>query len=118
MTFRELFPIVAVEDVDAAVRFYVETLGAREAYRWPSDGPADFVFLRLEPLGVGLTRRSAATRAEIELCAYADDVDTAVASLEAAGARVLRAPADEAWGERAATIETPEGHVLHLMQKL
>ena len=118
MSFRELFPILAVDDVAAAVAFYRAALGAEQVYRWPSEGDADFAFLRLAPLGFGLTRRSEQTRADVELCAYTDDVDSASAELEAAGARVLRKPANEEWGERSATIETPDGYVLHLMQKL
>ncbi len=56
MKAREPFPIVYARDVDRSAAFYRDAFGFEESFRWPGDGPAKFVFLRLEPLGIGVRR--------------------------------------------------------------
>jgi PhnB protein len=41
---------------------------------------------------------------------YVEDVDDFVRKAEAAGAKVLSAPADQFYGDRSATLEDPCGH--------
>lgn len=41
---------------------------------------------------------------------YVDDVDALVRRAAAAGARVVREPADQFYGDRSATLEDPSGH--------
>ena len=60
--FRQPFRILAVDDVARAARFYVDNLGFEQVYRFPPAGEPDFVFLKLEPLGIGTARCTAATR--------------------------------------------------------
>jgi predicted enzyme related to lactoylglutathione lyase len=43
------------------------------------------------------------------------DVDATTASAVAAGASVVKEPADEAWGERQAVLRDVDGHVLCLV---
>src|SRR6266508_4874261 len=56
MKAREPFPIVYARDVHRSAAFYRDAFGFEESFRWPDDGPAKFVFLRLEPLGIGVRR--------------------------------------------------------------
>jgi lactoylglutathione lyase len=116
----ELFPILQAADPDRLARFYEDGLGARESYRWPpaGEGSTEYVYLTLEPLGLGIAvRETAATppsTGDIALWTYVDDVDAAVERLAGLGATVQAPPEDKPFGERMATVIDPEGHVLHL----
>ena len=93
--FREAFPILLVDDVAQASSFYCSTLGFEEAYRNEDEHGVEFVFLALEPYGIGLGRRADGEERDFALWIYADDVDAAAAELRAAGATELRPPADQ-----------------------
>ena len=56
--FREAFPILLVDDVAQASAFYCSTFGFEEAYRNEDEHGVEFVFLALEPYGIGLGRRA------------------------------------------------------------
>ena len=89
--FREAFPILMVDDVERASAFYCSTLGFEEAYRNEDEHGVEFVFLSLEPYGIGIGRRADGETHDVALWIYADDVDAAAADLREAGAKeVLR----------------------------
>jgi uncharacterized glyoxalase superfamily protein PhnB len=115
--FREPFPILAVDDVARTARFYVDNLGFEQVYRFPAEGEADFAFLKLEPIGIGIAKRHDGGK-EMTLCVYTDDVDAAAAALREAGAEEVEPPADQEWGERMATFRDPEGYLLQIFAKL
>lgn len=112
--FREAFPILQADDPDSLLAFYCEAFGFEPGFRFPSDGPLEYAFLTLPPLGVGIGRRPADAPAKadergFELWIYADDADTAVARAVSAGATVLEPPIAQPWGERVALLADPEG---------
>ena len=76
--FREAFPILHVEDVAVASAFYCSTLGFEEAYRNGDEHGVEFVFLALEPYGIGLARRPPGVERDFALWIYADDVDAVI----------------------------------------
>jgi lactoylglutathione lyase len=115
--FRDPFPILAVDDVAEAARFYVENLGFEQVYRFPPDGEPDFVFLKLEPRGIGLAKARGGDK-EMTLSVYADDVDAAAAALRGAGAEEIEPPADREWGERMATFRDRDGYLLQIFAEL
>jgi lactoylglutathione lyase len=115
--FREPFPILAVDDVARAARFYVDNLGFEQVYRFPPEGEPDFAFLKLEPIGIGISKTHDGGK-EMTLCVYTDDVDAAAAALRDAGAEEIEPPADREWGERMATFRDPEGYLLQIFAKL
>lgn len=116
--FREAFPILYVEDIDGASAFYASTFGFRETYRHEADGVADFAFLALDPLGIGIGKRPEDDAGrDFALWLYADDVDTSAERLRAAGAIEVLAPADQPWGERMCTFVDPNGHLIHVGAK-
>jgi lactoylglutathione lyase len=117
--FREAFPILYVDDVERAAQFYVGNLGFEQVYRFPPEGEPDFAFLKLEPLGIAVSKRRPEQEGRgFELCVYADDVDAAAERLRAAGSEEVQAPADQEWGERLAYFRDPDGHLLHVTAKL
>ena len=115
--FREAFPILAVDDVARVADFYVDNLGFEQVYRFPPDGEPDFVFLKLEPLGIGISKAEHGEK-RMTLSVYADDVDAAAARLRAAGADEVEPPADQEWGERMTTFRDPDGYLLQIFAKL
>jgi len=118
-TFREPFPIVYVTDVARSIRFYTESLGFELSYRWPKEGETVFAFLRLEPLGIGISQRGAEHAGrDFELCLYTDDAYGAAEQLRNAGADEVRPPQDETWGERRTYFRDPDGHLVHIAQTL
>jgi uncharacterized glyoxalase superfamily protein PhnB len=114
--FNELFPILSTADLDRSLAFYQGLLGAEIEYRFPPDGPAGYVSLRIgsSKLGLGLdpTASAGPTGQRCSLWMYADDCDAAVARLSAAGTTVLVPPEDQPWGERVARVLDPDGNVV------
>jgi lactoylglutathione lyase len=109
------FAILSVRDVERSARFYEQGFGFQRTYRWPPEGDElDYVYLRRQDSGLGLTRSEDERRGGFELCLYVDDADTAAAQLLELGARQISAPADQPWGERVAYYEDPDGHRLHV----
>ena len=116
--FREAFPILYVDDVEAAVELYRSTLGFEETFRHEEDGVVDFAFLALEPLGIGIGKRPEDDEGrDFALWIYADDVDDAAARLRAAGATEVLAPVDRPWGERMCSFVDANGHLIHVGAK-
>jgi lactoylglutathione lyase len=115
--FREAFPILYSDDVPHAGDFYRSALGFELAYRWPPEGDPEFVFLRLEPLGIGIAARPPGEEDEFALRVYTDDVDAAAEGLRAAGAEEVAPPADQEWGERLASFRDRDGHLIHVGAK-
>ncbi len=119
--FRDAFPILYAEDAQRAVDFYVSTFGFELAFRWPEDGDLGFAYLRLDPLGIGISAQpgiSENTGREFELCVYADDVDAAAERLRASGAEEVMPPRNEPWRERRTYFRDPDGHLLHVCAPL
>ncbi|MGZ8782918.1 MAG: VOC family protein [Gaiellaceae bacterium] len=112
--FREAFPILHVDDVERASAFYCSTLGFKETNRNEDEHGVEFVFLSLEPYGIGLERRPPGVQRDFALWIYADDVDAAAAELRAAGAEELLPPTDQPWGERMCSFVDPNGHLVHV----
>jgi lactoylglutathione lyase len=118
------FPILYVDDVGAAVRFYRDLLGFEEIYRFPPSDEPGYVALRLADGKIGLSSASfpgihglpqrPVTGRPFELCLEVVDVDGFVAELRGAGVPVLAEPADQVWGERVAYVEDPDGNPLHI----
>jgi lactoylglutathione lyase len=122
--FNPPFPIMYVTDVERSLRFYCEGFDFVLSYRWPTQGPPEYVYLRLGEGGIGLADATAAERLEgrtlahapprFELCFYAEDLDAACERLRALGASELVEPEDKPWGERMAYFEDPDGNPIHV----
>lgn len=108
--FTEAFPIVTVPDLPATAHFYRDLLGFEESYRFPDEGDAQFVTLRLGGSELGLAAGESRPAAAYALCVYADDCDAAVERLRAAGTPVTEEPSDTPWGERMARVTDPAGN--------
>ncbi|MGH2967768.1 MAG: VOC family protein [Solirubrobacteraceae bacterium] len=113
--FRDSFPILQVADVRRSLGFYRDLIGFEVTYTFPSADEPQYVSLALDggKLAIGPTDQPVQS-GSTSLWLYTDDVDAAVAELEAAGVRVVAPPADQPWGERVASVADPDGYVVHI----
>ena len=119
--YSQVTPYLCVEGASAAIDFYGEVFGATERMRMPeADGKIGHAELRVGDAPFMLADefpevnfRSPQTLGgtPVNILIYVDDVDALAKRAEAAGAKVLRPPADQFYGDRAGTLEDPFGHV-------
>ena len=114
------YVVLVVEDLDAAVAFWTETMGLSLDHRSGpyaqfSTGATRFgLFERVameETLG-GLTGE------RFEVGFKVSDCDRAYDEIVAGGAEPLVPPTDRAWGQRTAYVRDPDGHLVELAQDL
>ena len=117
-----IVPYLMVRGAADAIDFYAKAFGAEERYRMAMPdgniGHAEIVvggavvFLADAPdeMPGGAANPAKLGGTSVLLHRYVEDVDAAVATAEAAGAKVLRAPEDQFYGDRAAVVEDPYGH--------
>jgi len=117
------FPVIYAKDVEAVAAFYVR-LGFDAHFRMPGpDGAAGYIGLRRGNAELAITTEDSPRMLagvepgpgpRHELFVYVDDIDATVAELRAAGATVVREPADMPWGERVSFVSDPEGNLVSL----
>jgi len=123
VTLRHALTILAVEDLPRAREFYRAALGVEPAVSTPVYAE---LALGTQRIGVyqreGFGRNTGRAPMEIpagefspcELYLYADDLEAAMARVEAAGARALDPRRARPWGDEVAYYADPDGHVLAL----
>ncbi len=117
-----IVPYLMIDGAAAALEFYKEAFGATERYRlempdgsighadllvngatvYLADAPNDMEGDAANPGKLGGT--------SVLLHQYVDDVDAVVAQAIGAGATLIREPADQFYGDRAAVVADPYGH--------
>ncbi|WP_030452795.1 VOC family protein [Herbidospora cretacea] len=112
------FPIIEVADLDLALSFYRDGLGGVIDYRFPPDGDAAYVNLRVgeATLGLGVVPGPAPAPGPVLLWFYVEDVDATTADLARRGFTVVEQPADQSWGERVSLVLDPAGIRVRLGQ--
>ena len=119
--FTEIFPIISTRDLEGALGFYRDLLGATVSYEFPGpDGKPAYVGLELggAHLGIGSDPDAPSEpSARFSLWAYADDCDAAVERLRASAVEIVEEPADQPWGERVARVRDPDGNLVLIGQR-
>ena len=110
--FREAFPILLVDDVERASAFYTSTLGFEEAYRNEDEHGLEFVFLALEPYGIGLARRAEGEGRDFASGSTPTTSTPPPPTFARPGRRRSSPPTDQPWGERMCTFIDPNGHLV------
>jgi uncharacterized glyoxalase superfamily protein PhnB len=117
--YPALMPYLYYEDPDAALDFLTGAFGFREKYKMTGDdGRIVHAEVHAGDGGVVMfgrpgddyrnpKRLGAATQS---IYVYVDDVDSHFEQAKAAGAEVLREPADQFYGDRTYMVADPEGH--------
>jgi PhnB protein len=117
-------PYLCVHDADAALAFYAAAFGAVETMRIPQPAPdsrlghAEVVVGgarimlsdEFPELGVLSPRTLGGSPFQLHLTIDDVDIDAVIAQAEAAGATVVRPPADQFYGERSGQLVDPFGH--------
>lgn len=118
-----IIPYLMIDGASAAIEFYQKAFGASEVYRlempgggiahaeidvngakvYLADAPADMDGNAANPRKLG--------GSSVLLHQYVADVDATTATARAAGATVIRQPEDQFYGDRAALVEDPFGHM-------
>jgi PhnB protein len=122
--YHTVTPYLACGDGAAAIEFYKKAFGAAEVVRMPGpDGKVAHAEVKIGDSRIMLTGEYAAmgflspasrggTTVHIHL--YLKDCDAMTERAVKAGAKLLRAPADQFYGDRMGTVQDPFGHVWHL----
>ena len=109
-----------MDDLDAALAFYTDTLGLALGHRSGPYAQLDTGSCRLalfereamaETLGVPSRDVPA-----FEIGFKVDDVDAAFNALVDRGASPAVAPTDRPWGQRTAYVRDPDGHLVELAE--
>lgn len=122
-------------DADASLAFYRDVLGfevrldvGKGNIRWITVGPADQpdTAIVLSPAGVGMDLSDedrdlltglVAKGSYFTVNLASDDLDSAFARIEAAGADVVQEPMDQPYGLRDAAVRDPAGNLIRIQQK-
>jgi len=115
-TATGLFPVLTTADLDGLLRFYRDLLGGTVGYRFPDDGPVQFVSLDLGSghLGIGVVENAVTGPQRTSLWVNLDRCDDAVAAVRGVGLEVVEEPVDQPWGERVALVRDPDGNAVYL----
>jgi PhnB protein len=118
--FHSVTPYLSVKNADAAIRFYKDVFGAKEAGRLTMpDGVIVHAELRLGDARIMLAEempqwgsKSPATLggSPITLVLYVPDVDATFQRALAAGAKAIEPVKDMFYGDRAGSLTDPFGH--------
>ncbi|MFT3897165.1 MAG: VOC family protein [Thermomonas sp.] len=109
-------------DLEGSIRFYVETLGMRLAFRhgdFYAGIEADAQPFHLKQVGeVDPSIAAVREGGHFHLYFECDDVDALAARFERKGVRFVDLPGDTGWGTREFVIEDDQGHTLYFGQPL
>ena len=114
-------PYIVCKGADRAIDFYKTVFGATEDFRMtdPGDGRVGHaellfgdqrLFIADEYPDFGAISPDTLGGTAVSLYQQVADVDAIAAGAEAAGAMLVRPPADQSFGERTATFIDPFGH--------
>ena len=118
--YRGATPYLCVNDGARAIEFYKKAFGAREVMRMPMpNGKLGHAELRIGEAPIMLADElpeedfrspQSIGGSPVNIVVYVNDVDALVQQAEVNGAKVLRQPVDQFYGDRMATLEDPFGH--------
>jgi len=118
--YNAVIPALAFHGADAAIKWYVNNLGAKEKMRFNApDGSVahaeitigdDVIMLAEENLQYNRSPQTLKGNS-VNLCVYVQDVDAVVKKATSNGAKLLMPIKDEFYGDRSGRIEDPYGYV-------
>jgi PhnB protein len=126
---QAVFPMLVCRHPAAEMAFCAAAFGAVEQVRRSApDGSTIHVAMRIDdaflvaqaefPGALASRAPVADGSSPVVLFVYVDDVDRVVERAGAIGARVLRPPEDQFWGDRTARILDPLGHVWTIASRI
>ncbi len=120
MVIHELYAYLRVRNAPAAIAFYEKAFGAKEKYRLtePSGrvGHAELdlggttLMLSEEYPESGITGPESVGGTTFSIHLHVDDADAFIERAVSAGAKVVRKPVNQFYGERSGSVRNPFGH--------
>ena len=110
--YHSVTPYLTVADAGAQIDFLTKAFGAEEQYRHTDDkGHVGHAEVRLgnSMIMIGQAREQWTPR-QAGFYLYVEDVDAVYKRAVAAGGKSLRAPTDEAYGDRCSGVEDSQGN--------
>lgn len=118
--YSNVTPYLIVSNGAGAIDYYKRIFGAVEIMRMPGPGGRvghaelrigeSLVMLSDENPQAGVLGPQAGRRPPVSFLIYVDQVDAVTAKAELNGAKILRPPKDQFYGDRTATLTDPFGH--------
>lgn len=124
--YHSVTPSLTSKDANASLRFYAEAFGAVEVFRLPDDKTGGVAHAEFQ---IGNSKMMISDEYPSFGCLapefskggifmiYVPDCDVAFEKAIAAGAKAIREPADQFWGDRTAQVADPYGYRWSLAQK-
>jgi PhnB protein len=122
--YHSVIPYMIVDGAAAAIDFYKAAFGATEVLRIPGpDGKIGHAELKIGDSHIMLADEHPQMDAlgpktiggsPIKVMVYLEDVDGVVDRAVAGGAKIIRAVADQFYGDRTGGIEDPFGHIWYV----
>ena len=119
--YHSVTPYLIVDGAAKAIEFYTKAFGATEVMRMPMpDGRIAHAEIRIgdshimladEQPAMGYRGPLSIGGSPVSLMAYVDDVDRTFKQALAAGAKEIRAVANQFYGDRTGVLQDPFGHV-------
>lgn len=107
-------PILPVDDLDEARRFYVDTLGFTVTFEATEDGKTGLLGLARGTIALTLDCPMAGHGRDACVAIHVEDADRYFAEWSARTA-VMREPRDEPWGARTFDLADPFGNTLFVI---
>ncbi|TYP89152.1 VOC family protein [Blastococcus xanthinilyticus] len=114
-------PILVTPDPERLRAFYTGLLDDAETERFPAEGPAFYLGLRVGDTALGLTADDSVSTGEpgrVLLGIEVPDVDALLPRVAELGGTAPSGSADMPWGQRVAHVTDPDGNALNLTQQL
>ncbi len=117
--YPQVIPYLIIDGAADAIAFYNEVLGTKERMRLGGGGKIGHAELELGDSVIMLADESPESPAKspkglggspVTISLYLEDVDSVYKKAIDAGAKELRPPADQFYGDRTAQFEDPWGH--------
>jgi PhnB protein len=122
--YHAVTPYLSVAGAAQALDFYKKAFGAREIMRVESPGNkvghaeieigGSRLMMADEFPDMGFRGPKTYGGSPVHIHLYVEDADKTVEQAVAAGAKVIRAVANQFYGDRSGSIEDPFGHVWHI----
>ena len=110
-------PILVTPDLDRLRAFYTSLFGAEETVRFPDEGPAFYVGLRIGDSELGIVADDSVEEApagRVLLSVEVPDVDAALSRVASLGGHAPAPANGMPWGQRVAHVTDPDGNAVNL----
>ena len=115
MKAKALTPILYVDDLQEAIKYYVEVLTFEHKWSWGD--PADFAAVGFGEIEIFFCEKGQGSPG-MWLSIFIDNIDGYLNEIKNRGAMIQYGPRDEPWGCREIHVKDPNNHIIRFTQSL